>query len=435
MASLRNPQYDDQYYDGDNGYDPMQDYFPNGTNGNQDPYQITQPGQSGPYQSPYDSNASVDQNGSPTGRMVGNQWVNDNTYYNGQLVGTAQGQTDAGRAVSPDQGSGGDAYSKWLGSVNTSRYNPEEVKQFYDIFSKASGGSRLPRQDEIDQWLGGYLAKDNINGSGQAISAWAPGSQIDPYWAWRIGTHARGDYNGDNPAELGAGDANTRQGQVDMSQLDPGPSAADYYSSPPTYAQPSASVPQNPSDILSRINALLDNGGRFNSDLVNQRVESARETMEKARKGELANDQAILAAQGLATSGENQNALARLSDQLQTGLQGNIRDIYSEEAGKADDRYAQALALASGMSIEDAKNAVAMAKINSDQSIAQSDIALRDKLGSGQLSLDKLLGLGRLGLDTELGRGQLDQSAQRNQTDLLSIIAQLLGNTQGGYQS
>ena len=83
----------------------------------------------------------------------------------------------------------------------------------FDAIGKQNG--RTWRPDEYAQWLGpsGYLSKDDINGSGEAIKAWTPGAEIDPYWQWRIGTHARGDYNGDNPAELGAGDANMNKGK------------------------------------------------------------------------------------------------------------------------------------------------------------------------------------------------------------------------------
>lgn len=105
-------------------------------------------------------------------------------------------------------GLGGGASS---GSSSRGGYDQKLLDQF-DAIGKKNG--RTWRDDEYAQWLGpnGYLMKDDINGQGAKIGAWS-GGEIDPYWQWRIGTHARGDYNGDNPAELGAGDANTNKGK------------------------------------------------------------------------------------------------------------------------------------------------------------------------------------------------------------------------------
>lgn len=68
-------------------------------------------------------------------------------------------------------------------------------------FSSASGGKRKPRQDELDQWW------NYTPGSGGAYAderyAWKPGEDFNDYMKFRVGTHARGDWNGDNPAELG----------------------------------------------------------------------------------------------------------------------------------------------------------------------------------------------------------------------------------------
>ena len=102
------------------------------------------------------------------------------------------------------------------GPVSTSpsdgRWAPQ-LKAQMDAIGQKNG--RQWRDDEYDQWIGqrGYVMKNDINGQGGAINAWS-GGDIDPYWQWRMGTHARGDYNGDNPAELGAGDANMNKGKT-----------------------------------------------------------------------------------------------------------------------------------------------------------------------------------------------------------------------------
>lgn len=77
---------------------------------------------------------------------------------------------------------------------------------------------RTWRPDEYDQWIGpsGYIMRDDINGSGQVLPAWA-GGEIDPYWQYRMGLHATGDYwgNGTTPS-----DANSRRGYEDPGAID-----------------------------------------------------------------------------------------------------------------------------------------------------------------------------------------------------------------------
>lgn len=105
-------------------------------------------------------------------------------------------------------------YSSSLGS---SGYDAALQAQMDEIFRSATGGRRAPRQDEYDQWIGprGYLMSDNFGG-GHPISAWTTGGTIDPYWAYRMTTHAQGDYYGDNPAALGGGG-----GAVDVPTFQP----------------------------------------------------------------------------------------------------------------------------------------------------------------------------------------------------------------------
>lgn len=343
----------------------------------------------------------------PSYTLVGNQWANPNTYVNGVQVGDANGPV-APAAFDPNQ---------W------GNQDPAYINQLLDYIWQQNGQAPLAANDPQRAYWISKLQTPDVNGANQQLLG------NDPYWQMRMGYGARGeDYE---------------------AQFQPAPVTA----TPTTTATPTGgggsavvqqTLAQAPSaaDIMSRLNAILDAGGQFNSDLVNKNVESARETLEARRKGELDQVGAELAARGLNNSGEATNALGRLGEDLNTDFSGSVRDIYADELKNASDRYAQALSLATGMSVEDAKNAVAMAKINSDSQLGNADLALRRELGLGQLDLDKLLGLGsldiqrgQLDLNSDLGWANVSNTSDANYTDILQILSGILGQTQNGYQS
>lgn len=177
---------------------------------------------------------------------------------------------------------------------------------------------------------------------------------------------------------------------------------------------------------------LIQSGGQFNPDLVNNRVESARELLEKRRMGELEGQRATLAARGQLGSGLEGDALSRLGERLNTDFGTNVRDIYSDEMERADNRLAEALSLMTGMSIADANNAIQAAGIASDERLGMGRLDLDRTLGLGNLALGNMravndynLDLGRLGLDRDVS--QYNIQGNRDQ-DIIDLLAQLVGN-------
>mgnify|MGYP000887062562 FL=1 len=273
-------------------------------------------------------------------------------------------------------------------------------------------------------------------------AAGKPGSKNydDPYWFMRAtGLYEDGrEGPAQNTSSMGSTDLSSALAQI----------MASVKSSAPQYNTQFPSTTLASSDIMSRLNDLMNKGGAFNKDLVNNQIESARENLEASRTGQMDQIAAELADRGLIGSGENINALTRMGTELGKTNATNVRDIYSNEMKNASDRYAQALSLATGMSIEDAKNAVAMAGIQSSANVAYSDQALRRELGLGQLNLDTMLGLGNLDVarfnaqtgrnnseyNYDLGLGGLSNQSDSNQVDILRILSEIFKNSQGGYQ-
>lgn len=181
-------------------------------------------------------------------------------------------------------------------------------------------------------------------------------------------------------------------------------------------------------DIMAQLAKLFPNGG-FNQDLVNKRVSNATDSLNRNRKSQLATNSAMLANRGQgANDGTTGTAAGNLETRLGQDFNSNVNDIYANEGSAADSRMMQALQTAAGLSASDAKNAVDMARINSESSLGWGNIDLNRTLGLGNLALGNTnsahnynLGLGQLGL----GRSQLQQSGQNSSMDQLIRLLDL----------
>jgi len=187
----------------------------------------------------------------------------------------------------------------------------------------------------------------------------------------------------------------------------------------------SSTRPFDPS-VAELLRGIIGGGGNFNQNLVNNQVESARELLEKRRSGEVEAQQASLASRGVLGSGVEGDALSRLGERLNTDFGGDVRDIYSDEMGRADSRLVEALSLLTGMTISEASNAVQMAGIASNERTAGNKLDLDRTLGLGQLALGNLnavndynLDLGRLGLDRDVAQYNIDSGIDQQTLDIL----------------
>lgn len=166
-----------------------------------------------------------------------------------------------------------------------------------------------------------------------------------------------------------------------------------------------------PKSARMRLMDMLDNGGNYNQDLVNKRLESTREGLEKRRKGELDQDRAILADRGLTGGGSEISALTRLSNEISTDYGTAMRDITSNEQQAADQRLAQALSLLTGMEMKDAELLVQREGYASNERIASQSTGL----GYADLNLRQMLGM--RGLDLQEAGQNASAGASRSAAD------------------
>lgn len=186
----------------------------------------------------------------------------------------------------------------------------------------------------------------------------------------------------------------------------------------------SSTTPLLSDELIPIILDLLDTGGRRNTQIIDQRTESARENLERARNAEMQTLDAVLADRGLTGSGADIEARALLGDRLGSQHATTLRDIHAEENRAADARMMQALVTGAGLSVEQAQDAIdwfnaqtgrytaETGRIGTEGGLAneRARIDLSRLLGLGELGLGQAqleanynLGLGRLGLDQALG--------------------------------
>lgn len=158
---------------------------------------------------------------------------------------------------------------------------------------------------------------------------------------------------------------------------------------------------------------LLENGGNFDQALVDTRLSSARDRLNRFRSSQLDTDKAALAERGQIGSGGEAAALTSLDSDIAGQFGTALTDIYGNEQENADKRLIAALQSGTGLSIADAQNAID--KYNAETGRMGTEGNL--DLGKQRLALDELLGKGRLDLDTILGKGGLDIDRARLDLD------------------
>jgi hypothetical protein len=163
-------------------------------------------------------------------------------------------------------------------------------------------------------------------------------------------------------------------------------------------------------DVSEWLKQYMDSGGGFNQNIVNRRVSSAQDTLNRQRQSRDASNRSVLAARGLIGSGPEITAMNRAEEDHSDIFAGAVNDIYANESENADQRAMQALSLATGMSISEAQNFLESQKIGNDFTLGQGQLGLGHKqadnafeLGKGNLDLGFL----EAGNDFTLGQGGL----------------------------
>lgn len=225
--------------------------------------------------------------------------------------------------------------------------------------------------------------------------------------------------------------------------------------------RPTMDVRQTIADILAR-----GEGGGLNEDVITRRVGGARADLERFKNSQIDSLSAELADRGLIGSGGETEALSGLAERLQSQLGSDVSQIYADESARADDRFIQALSLGTGMTIEEAQNAIDWFNAETGRTgtegnlqLGAGDLALRGELGRGELALgnrragiDEMLGLGqlglgqdtlasnymlgqgRLGLDRELGMYGIQNQQSSQFMQMIQAILEAAGLSGRGYE-
>lgn len=200
-------------------------------------------------------------------------------------------------------------------------------------------------------------------------------------------------------------------------------------------------------DIWAMLTKLIGENGEGNNEILTRRVERAREDMNRTRSSQTDQYRAMLADRGLIGSGGEVMGIGRLEENLANTFADAESGIIADESERQDARMMQALSLATGLSMDEARNAIERYKADITRELGLGNL----DLGRGRLDLDRTLGLGNLalgnanlnqdwnmfaanfGLDRErfandVNQGNFDQLAR-----LLDFVLRGAQTSSGGY--
>jgi hypothetical protein len=234
----------------------------------------------------------------------------------------------------------------------------------------------------------------------------------------------------------------------------PSPMAAQAGANASTNVNASSSSVPSMNDVASQLAKLFPNGA-FNQGLVNSRVSSANDAIERARKSRMATNKATLADRGILEQAAP--TMNRMDEDLFDMQAGAVRDIHADESRAADSRMMQALTTAAGLTTDQAKlvidrfraendNKLGMGRLNLDTELGRGELALgnrnsgiTERLGLGNLALGNLnavndynLGLGNLTLGGDRLNADIERGDSQDLIDLLRIYMGGAQTTTGG---
>lgn len=169
--------------------------------------------------------------------------------------------------------------------------------------------------------------------------------------------------------------------------------------------------------MQGHLQGLLQRGGELDRGVVNQRLETAREGLDRQRAAQTSQLEAQLADRGLLGGGAEVEALQGLERDLAEQYAGSYRDILSAEQEAANQRYAQALGMGTGWADQQAKNLLG----SFGTGVSQAGLETNPAMQAMQT------GLGFAGLETNpaiQALGFANQSAMQQPQNMLNALAQ-----------
>jgi len=187
-------------------------------------------------------------------------------------------------------------------------------------------------------------------------------------------------------------------------------------------------------DVETALAGLLDRGGELDEGQVARRYESARELLDKGRRtmindleGDLVSRN-LLAEPGI-PQGAHSGGLKRVTEAIAPEFSRALRDIYTDEAGKADARLMTSLQLATGMASDQARNLLASIGEGTARQGALADIALR----SLQTNMAWSQFLAEFGLKRDQVMYEMENGNIEQFLPILQAFIQLGGMANQGY--
>lgn len=207
---------------------------------------------------------------------------------------------------------------------------------------------------------------------------------------------------------------------------------------------PNIQLPQsrtNPA-VMAGLERLFSTGG-FNQGIVDRRVESANESLQRQRMSRDKSNRAALASRGILgegpghQSGPELTALSRLDSDIAGQFGGAVRDIYADESANADQRMMQALQTAAGLTAQEAQMIIDQFRAETER----TSVGNQFELGKGNLALGNMRGvndynlaLGRLGLDRDRTLAELENADWDRLVEILKSGIDLNTLAGMGYQ-
>lgn len=287
--------------------------------------------------------------------------------------------------------------------------NPDDYNRLEEAFLPTS---HRPYDSQTTDPYQLQANKDADIASGSPLANWW-GGQGDPLMAFNLGGGGNG--NGGN-GNGGNGSGSSSGG--------------------PTGSSSSSGSPFTTESLKTAIAGLFP-GGAFNTGIVDQRVDLARDAMNRQRSSSTKTNRAALANRGLLGDGPEITAANSLEERLYDQFTNATGEIYADESENADARMIEALALATGMTDDEAKNAIAQGHLD----LGWKTLDVNKLLGQGNLALQNWIAVNGHNLDLAkfgLDQDELEWMMESGNTDqLIELIQAWLeanGQSNDGYE-
>lgn len=203
---------------------------------------------------------------------------------------------------------------------------------------------------------------------------------------------------------------------------------------------PGSQVPIDTTKLNDALMGLINNGGNFNQNIVNQRAEAARTQLGIEQRQQEQNDQAALAARGLTNSGPEITAENRLNQTVGNQYQAALENIIGNESQNADQRMLSALQMAGNLAGGNVQDLINQYATQANAGLNLGNLINNNTLGLGSLALGNVnsannynLGVAQVGAQADQAQAQQYQSLINELIMLMQSQGNLTNVSAGGF--